>query len=695
MRRRFLAFSAFAVAAAAWVHAQQGAPTFKSSVEYVEVDVIANNAQGEFVRDLTKDDFQVTEDGKKQAIASFSMIDIPVEKTVAPLFTGQAVDRDVSTNERPFEGRIYVMVMDDLHTRPTGLARTKAAARQFIQQRLGANDLMAVVHTAGLDDASQDFTNNKRLLLAAVEKTSARGLESAAALQNDMAQLTSGAAAIGPPVPMSAATAFDSERAYNAIGSLRILRDVSAWFTKVRGRRKSILFVSDGIDYNTDNIMDRADQPGSQASLVVGAMREAIDAAMRANVGIYGIDPRGVTGIDDIDLVYANGPNDPDMGQGVLRQELRLQTDSLRGLSDETGGTAIVSRNNLAGAYDQIVRDNSSYYVLAYAPPADKRDGRFHRIEVRVNRPGVVTRARQGYVSPKGKAPAEPKLDPNGPSRELSDALESPLPMSGLTMKVSAAPFKGTAPNASVLVSAELRGRDLNLVPNDQIEFSFVAVDVKGKAKDGTANKITMTGLRPDTKTRIEESGLRVFNRMALPPGRYQMRVGAHDQGAGSIGSVTYDLEVPDFYKLPFSMSGLVMTSLSNGGMVTAKADEELKSALPAPPIVEREFPQNDELALFAEVYDNETAPHKVDIETRLTSDAGKVVFKSDEERSSSELAGARGGYGYQSRVPLAGVDPGLYVLTVEAKSRLGRDVGAARQVQITVLPSTKQGTGR
>src|SRR5262249_28010856 len=156
-------------------------------------------------------------------------------------------------------------------------------------------------------------------------------------------------------------------------------------------------------------------------------MRETVDAAMRANVGIYGIDPRGVTGIDDIDIVYANGPGDPSMGQQALRNELRLETDSLRELSDETGGTPIVNRNNLSTSFEQIVRDNSSYYVLAYAPPTDKRDGKFHKIDVHVNRPGVTMRARQGYVSPKGKAPAPPKLDPNGPSRVLSETLESPL----------------------------------------------------------------------------------------------------------------------------------------------------------------------------------------------------------------------------------------------------------------------------
>jgi hypothetical protein len=239
-----------------------------------------------------------------------------------------------------------------------------------------------------------------------------------------------------------------------------------------------------------------------------------------------------------------------------------------------------------------------------------------------------------------------------------------------------------------VLFTAELRGHDLSLLPNDTLEFSYVAVDAKGKTRAGSNDTIKMTSLRPETKTRVEQSGLRVFNRVDLPPGRYQLRIATHDEGGGAVGSVAYDLEVPDFYKLPFSMSGLVLTSLSTGSMVVVKADDQLKDVLPAPPVAERSFPQNDEIALFAEVYDNSAgSPHKVDIETTLTSDIGQVVYKVDEERSSSEIEGQRGGYGYRARVPLSDVVPGLYVLTVQARSRLGRETTATRQVQITVTP--------
>ena len=97
-------------------------------------------------------------------------------------------------------------------------------------------------------------------------------------------------------------------------------------------------------------------------------------------------------------------------------------------------------------------------------------------------------------------------------------------------------------------------------------------------------------------------------------------------------------------------------------------------------------FPQNDEVSLFTEVYDNAGAtPHKVDIITTVTTDEGKVLFKTEETRDSTDLGGKRGGYGYTTRVPMKDLAPGSYVLKVEAKSRLGSTPPVARELQFTV----------
>jgi hypothetical protein len=271
---------------------------------------------------------------------------------------------------------------------------------------------------------------------------------------------------------------------------------------------------------------------------------------------------------------------------------------------------------------------------------------------------------------------------------EVKDALESPLPTSGLTMHAFAAPFKGTQPNASVLLGVELRGKDLKLATAGAIQLSYLAIDASGKVKGGNTDALTMTNLKQATKDRIEETGLRILNRMDLPPGKYQLRVAAHDTAGGNVGSILYDLEVPDYAKAPFGISGLVMTSPSTAAMPTAKADEQLKAVLPGPPVSARAFPQNDEVALFVEVYDNAGGtPHKVDITTTITTDEGRQMFTTEETRDSADLGGKTGGYGYMTRLSLKDLAPGNYVLTVAAKSRLNNVPAAERQIRLVVTP--------
>jgi VWFA-related protein len=661
---------------------QQQQPTFKVRVDYVEVDAVVTDRQGRIVRDLKKEDFQVLEDGKSQSITAFTMVDIPVEKDNRPLFATAPIEPDVKTNEKPFDGRVYVMVIDDMHTRFGRSARVKGAAKQFIERRLGANDLMAVVHTAGPSDANQEFTNNRKLLLAAVDKTSGRKLDSATVNKTNEYNRTRDMRAQGDPLN----DPDDAERGFNARTTLDTLRNVAEWFGSVRGRRKAILFVSEGIDYDIYDVISQTGSTHQSASTVLDATREAIAAATRSNVAIYGIDPRGLTDLGDESIEVGAFPDDTSLGVGIgsLQNELRLSQDSLRTLSEETGGFAVVNKNDFATAFQRIVEDNSSYYVLAYYPP-DARPGRTHKIDVRVTRPGLTVRARKAYLTPKKVEPA--KTTSTSPSTpELREALDSPLPVSGLTMHVFAAPFKGAAPNASVLFGVELRGRDMKLDPSSKVLLSYIAIDANGKIRGGNTDSLVLTNMRPETKTRIEQTGLRMLNRLDLPPGKYQLRIAAHDSAGGNVGSVQYDLDVPDFVKAPFSISGLVLTSGYGATLPTARADDQLKPMLPGPPIATRSFPQNDEIVLFTEVYDNGGAtPHKVDITSTVTTDEGKVMFKTDEVRDSTDLGGKHGGYGYTTRIPLKDLAVGSYVLKVDAKSRLKDIPAVARELQFTV----------
>ncbi len=653
--------------------AGQAPPTFRVEVNYVEVDARVTDANGNQVSDLTAADFDVLEDGKPQKISTFSLVSIPIVRAERPLFAGQPIEPDVTSNARA-NGRVYLLVLDDLHIHPLRTARVKAAARRFIEQHLGTNDLAAIVYTSGRADAGQEFTNNRRLLLAAIDRLMGQKLRSPTLDRLEQYRRDQGmrspdeaAKRVGDPNIM--------ERGFKARNTMDSVKNLADFLAGVRGRRKALLFISEGIDYEIHNPFDNPD-----ATAIIDASRDAIGAATRANVSIYAIDPRGLTSMGEEGIEVDSFPEDPAYGIGPMSMldELRISQDSLRTLAEETGGFAAVNRNDFDTAFERVVTENSTYYMLGYYPINDRRDGRFRKIEVRVKRPGLQVRSRKGYVAPRGRAPSPSKpTDTANASGVIRDAMSSPLPLSAVGMSVFAAPFKGTAPNATIAIAVELAAGEFKyaekngLLAND-LELAFVAVDTKGKLHSGDRNTINL-GLKPETFARVKTGGFRVISQMELPPGRYQLRVAAAEGGGGT-GSVLYDLEVPDFYKAPFVMSGLALTAASAGQTPTARPKDPLRDFLPGPPTARREFQRGDELALFAEVYENAagSAAHKLDITTTVRADDGRVVLQNQEERSSTELKGGRGGYGFTARIPLKDFSPGIYVIHVEAKSRNG-----------------------
>ncbi len=663
--------------------AQQPPVTFRLEVNYVEVDAVVTDENGNFVDDLTLEDFEILEDGEAQDVSAFSLVNIPVARAERALFSADPLEPDVSTNERPFDGRVFVLLLDDLHTTAERTNQTKVAAREFIERHLGANDLASVFFTSGRSDGSQGFTGNRRLLLAAVDKFLGQGVRSSVLTRNDTFFRRLG----DRDGTERVIDELDNERGLKARGALGTLRELSEWLSGVRGRRKAVVFLSQGIDYD---IYDVINSP--YASTIASEVKRTIAAATQANVALYTLDPRGIAtiGSDVAEAVFINDDASTGTQTGIradgLRYNLRLAQDSLQIMADETCGMAFINSNDLSSAYTRIVEDNSAYYVLGYYPTNDRRDGRFRDIEVRVTRPGLVVRSRNGYLAPRGRDDEPELMEAEGASEALREVMTNPLPVSGLSLRVAAAPFLGERPKSSVAVMVELDGGNLTFAERDglfvdTIELSLTIVDDEGKIAGGESQSLGLE-LQPETHESVSRHGLKVVSRFDLEPGRYQVRVASHETGGGRSGSILYDLEVPDFSDGPLQMSGIALASADASRTPTAKADEQFREVLPTQPTTLRDFVLGDELFVFSEIYDNETdTSHTVDIRTTVRADDGRVVFDLSDERSSDELEGKRGGYGHVLRIPLEGVEPGLYVLRTEARSRLDRDASAAREV--------------
>jgi VWFA-related protein len=705
--------------------------TFQTEVNYVDVDAVVTDEQGRFVGNLTKDDFEVREDGKLQKIEMFSTVDIPVERhdRFAPSVS------DVRSNREAFAGRVYVIVLDDQNISPMRTDQTKKQAREFVQKYLGANDVAAVISTSGRTDAVQEFTNEPQLLLAAIDKFYGRRLRPATLdladkYYQDRAEanaLKSGSSTDDPNDNKDAAAAsaaglssqttigpsnsLDFERSYRAFGVLRTLENVSDYLATVRGRRKAVLLFSEGIDYPTADLFG-----SSRISDVQGALQDVITAAARGDVNYFTIDPRGLVGMDSTFVEMASVSVEDSLAPGgngamnvppeALLAEMRQSQDSLRTLADETGGFAAVNRNSVDGAFERIVTANSRYYVIGYYPPSHPRDGRFHKIDLRVKRPGLKVSARKGYPSPRGKTPEEKKRDEdarlardnkkggtNSTSAPLRDAMNGPMQLSGLPFTVQAAPFKGAGKDASVALAIELDGSSLQFAPQsdgtatDSIELSFFSLSDQGKPQPGVQTVLRLK-LKPEGVQRVKSAGLRANPRISLPPGRYQIRIGAREAASDRLGTVFYDVTVPDFSKDPLMLSGLLLTARSDQA-VTVQKDDVVATLLPGPATGKREFARTDTLALLSEIYDNSSSrqPRQIDVSVRLLSEAGQEAYVARDSVMNTADAKKWNIYAYTKQIPLGDIAAGRYLLRVQAQVRGTKDDAnpAARETLITI----------
>lgn len=686
--------------------------TFQVDVNLVEVDTVVIDEAGNPVIGLTVDDFELFDEGQPQKIAAFSFVDIPL--AIPTEFPGvdRPVSPDVRSNREPVSGRMYVVVLDDMNIDQIRSSVVRQHAREFIESYFGVGDIGAVTYTSGRVDASQDFTSDPQLLLASIDKFMGRGvrsaaMEAAAKFYEDRLTL-----AIDPPegvkpdqVPKLAADMQDPrmralgnsakptvdiddfERAQRDITVFDAVRVLSDALMPVRGRRKAVVMFSEGFNYQLT-------EPFGMRSVsdVLRATQDTLNSAARANVSFYTIDPRGLVGAAN-DFMSMKGSGMPNGAtQVAIIDELRRRQDSLRVLAEETGGFATIDANSLSSAFERIVDTNSRYYVLGYTPPNDTREGHFHKIDVRMKRPGLKAISRRGYATPRAQTLEDRKRDEaarrtraarlpdaDTTSTELRAVLESAMQQRGLSFSVQAAPFRSGNNDASVALAIEVDGSRLPLSPPGKLELSYYSVNDQGRAGTGVRKEIDLA-LKPDTVARVKTHGLRLNPRLALAPGRYQLRFGARESG-GLNGSVFYDLVVPDFRGSGLVMSGLLLTSVAAQQVPTADPDPNAATQLPGAVTSRRDFPVGDTLAVYAEVYDNNPSrsSRQIDVAVRLISAEGTEVFAATDSMSTSTS-------NIYAQFTLENLDPGSYLLRVEAQAAGDSASPAARETLINVV---------
>lgn len=607
---------------------QQPTATFRSSVEAVQITAIVTDAEGNPVAGLTQDDFEISENRVPRPITTFKAVDIPIERTERSI-----AESDVLGNERP-PGRLYLIALDAM-TAENAL-RARAFLRQFIERNFGPNDTAAVVLTTrGPRESGQDFTSNSRLLLNAIDKFGGDSADEWSARMR--------------------------ERNFN--GDFRALM---AFMATLPFGRKAVILVSQDIPVDPFVVIDsRPGRLGGIFSEVEPDFIEALSFATRNNIAIYPIDPAGLT---------------TDFG-GLEGLETRTR---LSGLAAVTGGFSLIGSNNYAGAFERLVRENSTYYVLGFNSAEERRDGRYTRIEVRVKRPGLQVRTVDGYVAPFGK----PQLQRKAPGvlAAVWDAVASAITTSGVPMRMYAAPFRGRGKDATVAITLEIAATKMNLIEREgayrgELEIVFAVTDAKNKRHPIWRHRATVA-LKPETYERVSHSALRVVSQLKLPEGRYQLRASAG--GAAVAGSVVYDMEVPDFRE-DLSMSGIALTSSQARETFTVSPHAKIDANLPWAPTTAREFSQDDTVTLFTEVYENRRKPHTVTFTIELRNTAGRVIGTQVSERKAATKPKDVSVYSFAPNLLLEEVPPGRYVLHVDVQSSLDKRGSLTRDIPITV----------
>jgi VWFA-related protein len=613
-------------------------PAFRSSVTLVQLDAIVTDAQGNPVKGLAAEDFEVFEGGDRRDVATFAAVDIPMD---APrgMPTDDTTEPDVQTNVGP-QGRTYLFALDEVS--PDQILRTRNFVRRFVADHLGPNDVAAVALTGrGLSTSGQDFTSNRRLVLNAVDKFSGGFATFEGAARSDPRQLAS---------------------------SFRKLTE----FLGTLPGRKTLVYIGEGV--SGLDFFDVVDYKGGALTPAAIDAHATIVAATRGNVTIYPVDPRGLT----TDLTPAEA-----LGSSILDE----RTDMLA-LASTTGGFAITNTNNISEAFARIVRENSTYYTIGFNAEYSRRDGRFVPVEIRVKRPGLQVRSRNGYVAPRGGGGRRGPVEGDSRLQSVKNALANATSSRGLPIRVFAAPYKASGDKSTIALAVEidvaaLGGQLQDNARTSEIEISYVATDASGKVRPGRRHtaSVAVTGEPTTNKGR----NVRLLSQFELADGRYQLRVAAGS--ASMAGSVVYDLEVPDFTKGPLAMSGVSLTSTGAAAISTLKPHDPLADALPAPPTASREFASNEQIVLFAEVYDNRNAGQDpIEFSTALTTEQGRIVrAPNPESRAPTAVRRKSGGHGFTARLPLEGLGPGAYVILVQAQAGGPDGPTVSRRIPIRV----------
>lgn len=667
------------------VGAQEEEELIRVNTELIQTSVSVFDKGGRFVDKLRQEDFELRVDGKLLALSFFERIEAGSDIIKSPATAAADRGNRDAPPQTGRRGRAVIFLVDDLHLSFDSLKRAKDLILRFIEQEIAPDDQIVIASPSGKIGFLQQFSDNKTMLRAAVERLRFTRDKSASDAQR-------------PPMSEYEALLIDHyDREVTQVFANILLRDKLALNlddaeTQVRSRARSILqyagisarntyaaveqalrssaqlpmrklvfFISDGFFLDTSNTDSSA------------RLRRIADAATRANAVIYSFDIKGLD---------ASLPDETTGSFRVKSGERWEAQDPLNVLAVSTGGRFVHNTNDLQTGVSKALKETSAYYLLVWRPdPEKKGSDKLRRIEVSVKgRPELSALVQSGYLDVETKpAVAEAKRDQKKPpSREmgaedqLRAAFNSVVPKRGLptTLVVNYLDMPEEGALSAVALQID-RGAVEFTAAGDEANANVGVVgaifNAQGKQEAFFRQRLTLTA--PVSRSQgVDDSDIFYNYQAKLRPGLYQVRVAARDEKSGRAGSASQWIEIPDLTSRRLTLSSLLLGErTSDGGVRQGAAPTNNFGEAGVGLAINRSFARTSHLRYLVYIYNaaregNKGRPDVGILTQVLNGDrpimTSPLVPVSTEGQDASRLPHA-------AEIPLASLTKGQYVLQV------------------------------
>ena len=694
--------------------------TFTSETRLIVVNVSVKDKMGQPITNLKKEDFEITEDAKKQDIEVFEFeklnndlltpvpdeeggpkqleqrVAAPKPAAVAPAAkpTPAAITSGGLATSQRKDKRLMAMFFDMTTMPQFDQIRAQENAIKFVREQMTSSDLVQIMVYGNKLNVVEEFTDDREKLVTDLKNL----------VIGTGADLAGAAATAGAEGDDSGAfTQDDTEfNIFNTDRQLAAIEDAVKMLAAFP-EKKALIYFSSGIPKNG---IDNQSQ-----------LRAATNAAIRANVSIYSVDSRGLQA-----SAPAGDATQSSRGTGSLSgstQTARVASqqdtqETLATLSADTGGKVMLDNNDLTMGFKAAQTDMTSYYIIGYYSKNSAPDGKYRHIKMRLTNPQLASSTKaleykEGYYANK----VFQKFTAADKEQQLQEALTLGDPLSDLPLALEADYFRVAQNRYFVPISVKIPGSEVALAKKtstgiESTDFDFVGVvkDAAGKSL-ATLPQWATTGVRDNIKidlkgkdaAQLEKRPLQYDTGLTLPPGNYLIRFLVRENQTGKMGTFETKFLIPDLNtEKTLRLSSVIYSSQKDPIAAAVGSAVNDKKALSADPLIQDGqkivpsitgvFRKDQNMYVYFEVYDpspdDQKAPN-VAAEVDLYRGARKVYTSAPLQVT--KLSTARPGLvPFSFQIPLAKIATGQYTAQVTVIDETGKKFAFPRRAVI-ILP--------